>query len=94
MMFSPVNYQQLYRQVSQRQRPPAYRPYSEFQQQVNPQRRVDAGGFRIPAAPTPTAEEEKERLAEHYKRQESQSHQENKDGSPENDNNNDSEQTQ
>ncbi|KAI8647689.1 Eisosome component PIL1-domain-containing protein [Parasitella parasitica] len=81
MMYSQINYQQLYRQVSQRQQHHAYRPYSEFQQQFNqdPQnniaqqqrQRVDAGGFRIPSNEAPlTAEDEKERLAQHYKQQE------------------------
>ncbi|KAL0135968.1 Eisosome component PIL1-domain-containing protein [Mucor lusitanicus] len=60
MMYSQVNYQQLYRQVSQRQQHHAHRPYSEFQQQFNQdphtgqqqRQRVDAGGFRIPTTNT------------------------------------------
>lgn len=78
-----VNYQQLYRQVSQRRQPAAYRPYSEFQQQFNHnqndgnnnlRQKVDAGGFRIPApAPThDTAEDEKEKLAQYYRQQDEQ----------------------
>lgn len=83
MYNTQVNYQQLYRQVSQRRQPAAYRPYSEFQQQFNQtyseghhilRQKVDAGGFRIPA-PAPaqdSAEDEKERLAQHYREQEQQ----------------------
>jgi hypothetical protein len=62
MMYSQVNYQQLYRQVSQRQQHHAHRPYAEFQQQFNQEfhnnasqqqrQRVDAGGFRIPTTNT------------------------------------------
>lgn len=87
MMYNTqVNYQQLYRQVSQRRQPAAYRPYSEFQQQFNhtnnnnnnnARQRVDAGGFRIPA-PAPThdsAEDEKEKLAQYYRQQEQQEQQ-------------------
>lgn len=57
------NYSSLYRQLSRRQShaPPQILPYSQFQQQY----RVDAGGFRIP--PYPTAEEEKQALAERYR---------------------------
>ncbi|KAL9541812.1 hypothetical protein MBANPS3_008911 [Mucor bainieri] len=62
MMYSQVNYQQLYRQVSQRQQHHAHRPYAEFQQQFNQdpltgqqqRQRVDAGGFRIPTTNTVT----------------------------------------
>ncbi|KAG1083399.1 hypothetical protein G6F42_022221 [Rhizopus arrhizus] len=64
MMYSPGNYQQLYPQVSQRQQQ---------------RQRVDAGGFRIPTTNTMTggadassAEDEKSRLAQHYKQQEEQ----------------------
>lgn len=86
MMYNTqVNYQQLYRQVSQR-RPAAYRPYAEFQQQFNNnnsdgnnnlRQKVDAGGFRIPA-PAPThdsAEDEKEQLAQYYRQQDEQQQQ-------------------
>lgn len=90
MMYSQVNYQQLYRQVSQRQQHHAHRPYAEFQQQFNQdphnnagqqqRQRVDAGGFRIPTVNTrsdtaggvSSAEDEKERLAQHYNQQEEQ----------------------
>ncbi|KAI8978059.1 Eisosome component PIL1-domain-containing protein [Pilobolus umbonatus] len=69
MMYSQVNYQQLYRHVSLRQQNQHYRPYSEFQQQFNhPQEQrmgMDAGGFRIP--PAIVADEEKSRLEEHYR---------------------------
>ncbi|KAI8086893.1 Eisosome component PIL1-domain-containing protein [Gilbertella persicaria] len=83
MMYSQVNYQQLYRQVSQRQQYCApHRPYSEFQQQFNHgqqniqgqqlRQKVDAGGFRIPPNQGQSAEEEKERLAQHYRHQDQQ----------------------
>lgn len=83
MMYSQINYQQLYRQVSQRQQHYAHRPYAEFQQQFNHQQsqeaqqrqRVDAGGFRIPTANATSAEDEKEKLAQHYKQQEEQQQQ-------------------
>ncbi|KAI9271337.1 Eisosome component PIL1-domain-containing protein [Sporodiniella umbellata] len=60
----PVDYHQLYRQVSQRQNPHhhGYRPYEEFQQRY----KVDAGGFRVPPPITMTAEQEKEQLAKYY----------------------------
>ncbi|KAI9257939.1 hypothetical protein BDA99DRAFT_107316 [Phascolomyces articulosus] len=78
--FYRTNYTQLYRQISRTQRhAPAQIPYSQFQQQYHQrQQRVDAGGFRIPppSQPTsstssshqryPTADEEKQALAEHY----------------------------
>jgi hypothetical protein len=60
-----LDYHQLYRQASFRhqQHQPHYRPYEEFQQRFV----MDAGGFRVP--PPLTAEEEKNRLAQHYERQ-------------------------
>lgn len=84
MMYNTqVNYQQLYRQVSQRrQQQQAYcRPYAEFQQQFvdhgdqqqgyGYRQRVDAGGFRVPQVQQhESAEDEKERLAQHYRQQE------------------------
>jgi hypothetical protein len=84
MMYSQINYHQLYRQVSQRQQGYAHRPYAEFQQQFNydqhqegqqQRQRVDAGGFRIPTTNTTSAEDEKEMLAQHYKQQEQQQQQ-------------------
>ncbi|KAI8374987.1 Eisosome component PIL1-domain-containing protein [Choanephora cucurbitarum] len=86
MMYNQVNYHQLYRHVSQRQQYYTHRPYTEFQQQFSHARqdtqgqqirqRVDAGGFRIPVHEQ-SAEEEKQRLAQHYQNQDQQAYNQN-----------------
>lgn len=70
MMYSQMNYSQLYRQMSSRQQNYSHRPYAEFQQQQR--QRIDAGGFRVPTQQPLSADEEKERLAQHYQQQEQQ----------------------